>query len=62
MFTSLKVVSMAVSFLTDTNRLAMVFRNAESFCLRSLRSPLLAGADPSVTAGLVVSAGAALDA
>src|SRR6187402_3679385 len=42
--TSLKVVSMAVSFLTATKRLATVLRNDDIFSRFSLLSPALTGA------------------
>src|SRR6185503_998157 len=42
--TSLKVVSMAVSFLTATRRLATVFRNDDIFSRRSVLEPAAAGA------------------
>src|SRR5471030_2757624 len=40
--TSLKVVSMAVSFLTATRRLATVLRNKDIFSRRSERAPVAA--------------------
>src|SRR5690606_2943179 len=44
MLTSLKVVNIAVSFLTATKRLAIVLRNELIFSRRSTRSPALTGA------------------
>src|ERR1700743_2527578 len=43
MSTSLKVVSIAVSFFTATKRLATVLRNDDIFSRRSDRGPLAAG-------------------
>ena len=43
MFTSLKVVNMAVSFLTDTKRLETVFLKEDIFSLRSFLSPGFTG-------------------
>src|ERR1700761_4080945 len=42
--TSLKVVNIAVSFLTATKRLATVLRNDDIFSRRSLLSPAFTGA------------------
>src|SRR5690606_361051 len=62
MFTSLNVVNIAVSFLTVTNRFAIVLRKADSFWRRSLREPALTGAAATAAAGLAASTGFACDA
>src|ERR1700712_4588621 len=61
--TSLKVVSMAVSFLTVTKRLATVLRNDDIFSRLSVRSPGFAGADGAAGAAAAgFAAGAATGA
>src|ERR1700761_6063404 len=59
MSTSLKVVSIAVSFLTETKRLATVLRNGDILSRRSLLSPVFAGGVTGAAAGAACAAAAA---
>src|SRR5690606_32610025 len=58
-FTSLKVVNIAVSFLTLTKRFAIVLRRDVIFSLRSLRAPATGAVAAGSAAGLLSAFGAA---
>ncbi|MNR05684.1 hypothetical protein D3C85_1217280 [compost metagenome] len=51
MLTSLKVVSIAVSFFTATKRFATVLRNGDIFCLRSFLEPEIGAVTGATAAG-----------
>ena len=54
MSTSLKVVNMAVSFLTATNLLAMVFLSGDIFCLVCSLLPATGGVGAALATGATV--------